>query len=217
MSAAAPTAAAMFALAYLLGSLQPGLLLGRALKGIDIREYGSGKTGFTNTLRTLGLMPALIVVIADIGKGFGPVLLARLLFDDPWTASLAGVGSVVGHTWPAFAGFRGGRGVATSFGAFLAMAPEPALIAIASGLAVLALTRYVSLMSMVGVALGLVALCVRVALDSLPPEYLLFGVAVTASVEFNHLENLKRLLSGTEPKLGQGGARRTAGPETGGA
>jgi glycerol-3-phosphate acyltransferase PlsY len=199
---------ATFLLGYTLGSIQPGLVVGRVYRGIDIREYGSGKTGFTNTLRTLGLGAALIVVALDIAKGVVPVLLARLLLDDPWAATGAGVGAVLGHTWPIFAGFRGGRGVATSFGAFFAMAPLAALAALAAGGAILAVTRYVSVMSMLGVALGLVAMIVFIQLDWLPAEYLVFGVAVTLSVELNHLGNLRRLIAGTEPKLGQGGAPR---------
>jgi len=196
---------------YVLGSIQPGLIVGRLWRGVDVREYGSGKTGFTNTLRTLGLVPALIVVAGDIGKGVIPVLVGHFVFGSSWAATLGGVGAVIGHTWPVFAGFRGGRGVATSFGAFLAMAPLAATAAILAGLAILAVTRYVSLMSMIGVALGLAVMVVFVYLGRLSPEYLVFGVVVTASVELNHLSNLRRLLSGTEPKLGQGGVPRAPG------
>jgi acyl phosphate:glycerol-3-phosphate acyltransferase len=196
---------------YVLGSIQPGLIVGRLWRGVDVREYGSGKTGFTNTLRTLGLVPALIVVAGDIGKGAIPVLIGHLVFDSSWAATLGGVGAVIGHTWPVFAGFRGGRGVATSFGAFLAMAPLAAIAAIVAGLVILGITRYVSLMSMIGVALGLAVMVLFVYLGRLSPEYLVFGVVVTASVELNHLSNLRRLLSGTEPKLGQGGAPRAPG------
>jgi len=204
-------ALAVLLLGYLVGSIQPGLLVGRIYRGVDVREYGSGKTGFTNTLRTLGLIPALIVVFGDIAKGVVPVLVGSLVAESALAAALGGVGAVVGHTWPVFAGFRGGRGVATSFGAFLAMAPVPALAAILAGVAILAATRYVSLMSMIGVALGLAAMIAFVATDRLAAEYLIFGVVVTLSVEFNHLGNLRRLLRGTEPKLGQGGAPRAPG------
>jgi acyl phosphate:glycerol-3-phosphate acyltransferase len=207
VTAVAP-AVAMLVLGYLFGSVQPGLIVSRLVRGIDIREYGSGKTGFTNTLRTIGLGAALVVVAGDIIKGVAPVLIGRLVFDDPWGATLAGVGAVLGHTWPLFAGFRGGRGVATSFGAFFAMAPLAALVALAAGGAILATTRYVSVMSMLGVALGLVAMIVFIWMGWLDPEYLVFGIAVTLSVELNHLGNLRRLLDGTEPKLGQGGAPR---------
>jgi glycerol-3-phosphate acyltransferase PlsY len=194
---------------YVLGSLQAGLLVGRVYRGVDVREYGSGKTGFTNTLRTLGPGAAAIVLALDVAKGALPVLAGRLLFDDHWAASLGGVGAVVGHTWPLFAAFRGGRGVATSFGGFLAMAPLAALGVLVAGAAVLAATRYVSVMSMTGMLVGLAALVALVGSGRLDAAYLLYGVAVTLSVEANHLSNLRRLLAGTEPKLGQGGVRRS--------
>ncbi len=205
------TAVGVLLFGYLLGSVQSGLLVGRIYRGIDVREYGSGKTGFTNTLRMFGPGAALIVVVLDIAKGTLPVLVGRLLFDDPLGAALGGMAAVVGHTWPVFAGFRGGRGVATSFGAFLAVAPAAALVTLAIGGIVLVTTRYVSLMSITAMLAGFVTLVVFVAMGWTPVEYLLFGVVVTLSVELNHLGNLKRLLSGTEPKIGQGGVRRTPG------
>lgn len=201
-------ALALLAGGYLLGSVQAGLLVGRLARGVDVREYGSGKTGFTNTLRTLGLGAALVVVAFDIAKGALPVLAGRALAADPWVATLGAVGAVAGHTWPLFAGFRGGRGVATSFGAFLAIAPLAALAAIAASGAILAATRYVSVMSMVGVPLGLAAMVAWVANGWLAVEYLVFGIAVTLLVELNHRANLRRLLQGTEPKIGQGGVPR---------
>jgi glycerol-3-phosphate acyltransferase PlsY len=204
-------AVAVLLLGYVAGSVQPGIIVGRLVRGVDIREYGSGKTGFTNTLRTLGLVPALVVVFGDIAKGAVPVLVGHYVAGSDLAAALGGVGAVVGHTWPMFAGFRGGRGVATSFGAFLAMAPLPAAAAIITGLVILAITRYVSLMSMLGVALGLGVMVWLVMAGRMPAEYLVFGVIVTLSVELNHLSNLRRLLSGTEPKLGQGGAPRAPG------
>ena len=205
------TALFLFAVGYLLGSVQPGLLIGRIWRGVDVREYGSGKTGFTNSLRTMGMAPALLVVALDIAKGVVPVLLGHLMLHDPLAASLGGLGSVIGHIFPLLAGFRGGRGVATSFGAFLAMAPVPAVGAALTGLAVLGLTRYVSMMSMICVPAGLLGMVVYVALGWLHPTYLIFGVAVTAAVEVSHLANLRRLLAGTEPKIGQGGGRRPVG------
>jgi len=198
-------------LGYVLGSVQSGLLVGRALRGIDVREYGSGKTGFTNTLRTVGLGGALVVVALDILKGVAPVLIGRFVFDDPLAAALGGAAAVAGHTWPVFAGFRGGRGVATSFGAFLAVAPLAALLTLVVGGIVLGVTRYVSLMSITAMLAGFALLSVFVIAGWTDPEYELFGVAVTLSVELNHLGNLKRLLRGTEPKIGQGGVRRTPG------
>ena len=207
------TAVTVLAIGYLLGSLPTGLLVGR-LRGVDVREYGSGKTGFTNALRSLGLAPALFVFAVDVAKGTVPVLIGRLLFDDPWATALGGLAAVAGHNWPLFAGFRGGRGVATTFGAFLAMAPLPALAVIIVGGGMLAITRYMSLVSVTSVLVGFVVLVALVAAEPvperyrLPAEYLLFGTLVTLFVEFSHLGNIRRLLAGTEPKIGQGGARR---------
>ncbi len=199
------TALAGALIGYLAGSVPVGLLVGRRY-GIDVRDYGSGKTGFTNALRSLGLAPALLVMAGDVAKGTVPVLIGSVLFDDPWATALAGAAAVAGHTWPLFAGFRGGRGVATAFGAFLAMSPLAALLLLAVGGAVLAATRYVSLMSVTGVLAGFLVLVVLVVTGLLPAEYLVFGVLATAFVELNHLGNIRRLLAGTEPKIGQGGA-----------
>lgn len=205
------TVAVSVVFGYLLGAVPMGLLVGRLAGGIDVREYGSGKTGFTNVLRTVGLAPAITVVVFDVAKGALPVLLARLVFDDPLAAALGGTAAVIGHTWPLFAGFRGGRGVATAFGAFVAVSPLVALIVLGASLAVLAATRYVSLMSVLGVFAGFLALVALVRVGTLESEYLLFGLLVMLSVEFNHFGNIQRLLHGTEPKLGRGGSRRTSG------
>lgn len=205
------TALALLLGGYLLGSVQSGLIVGRVYRGIDVRDYGSGKTGFTNTLRMFGVGAAVIVVAFDIAKGALPVLAGSLLFGDPLAAAFGGMAAVAGHTWPVFAGFRGGRGVATSFGAFLAVAPLAALVTLTIGVLVLAITRYVSLMSIAAMLAGLATLVVFIAAGWTAREYLVFGVAVTLSVEISHLDNLKRLLRGTEPKIGQGGVRRTPG------
>lgn len=194
-------------LGYLLGSIQPGLLVGR-LHGIDIREYGSGKTGFTNTLRSIGLGAALIVLAGDFAKGIVPVLVGRFVLDDPWAAAAGGAAAVVGHTWPVFAGFRGGRGVATAFGAFVVVSPLAALGLIIGAAVILVSTRYVSLMSVVGVFAGFVILVWMVTQHLVEEAYLLFGVLAFLSIELNHVENMRRLIAGTEPKLGRGGVRR---------
>ena len=191
---------------YLLGSVPSGLIVGRVYRGVDVREQGSGKTGFTNTLRFLGLGAALVVLAADLAKGVAPVLAARLLFGDPWAAALSGIAAVAGHTFPVFAGFRGGRGVATAYGAFLAIAPGPALALALAGAAFLAATRYVSLMSVTGTAAAFVTIAVSVAAGWLAPHYLLFAAAAALAIEINHLPNMRRLLRGSEPKLGRGGA-----------
>ncbi|MFN8639043.1 MAG: glycerol-3-phosphate 1-O-acyltransferase PlsY [Dehalococcoidia bacterium] len=193
---------------YVVGSVQTGLIVGRLARGIDVREYGSGKTGFTNTLRSVGLAAALVVLVFDVLKGALPVLLGEFVFHDSWAGALGGAAAIAGHTWPLFAGFRGGRGVATAFGAFLAVTPVAALVVVAVAALILAVTRYVSLMSVLGVAAGFAALVGLVLMERVNAAYLLFGVLAFAAVELNHLGNIRRLLAGTEPKLGQGGGRR---------
>lgn len=204
-------AALMVVGGYLLGSIPSGLIVSRVYRGVDVRDQGSGKTGFTNTLRSLGLAAALVVLAADMAKGAAPVLVARLIFDDPWAAALGGIAAVIGHTFPVFAGFRGGRGVATAFGAFLAIAPGVAIAVALAGGAVLAGTRYVSVMSMTATATAFVLIVISVVAGWLAPHYLVFGAAATLAIELNHVPNIRRLLRGVEPKLGQGGAPSAGG------
>jgi glycerol-3-phosphate acyltransferase PlsY len=196
---------------YLLGSVPSGLIVGRIYRGVDVRDQGSGKTGFTNTLRSLGLGAALITLGMDLAKGAIPVLVARFAFDDPWAAALGGIAAVIGHTFPVFAGFRGGRGVATAYGAFVSFAPLAALAVAVGAFTILAVTRYVSLMSITGAAASFVLIALFVAAGWLDAHYLLFGAVATLAIEINHLPNIRRLLRGVEPKLGQGG---TPGPES---
>lgn len=197
---------------YLAGSISPGLLIGR-LYGVDVRDYGSGKTGFTNTLRSVGVFPAIVVITADIGKGSAAVLVGSLLLGEPWAAALGGIAAVVGHNWPLFAGFRGGRGVATAFGAFVAIDPLAGVLVLAVAALVLAATRYMSLVSVIGVFAGAIVIFVRAQTGALPLEYIAFGLVVGTMVEVTHIGNIRRLIAGEEPKLGQGGSRRQQ-PET---
>ena len=193
---------------YLLGAIPVGLFVGRLAGVADLRAYGSGKTGFTNALRSLGLRWAVLVMAGDIAKGAVAVLLCRLLVTNPWAAALAGAAAVLGHIFPVFAGWRGGRGVATAFGAFLAVAPAAALAVVLFSAVVLAVSRYASLMSVVGVFVGFVAVVALVLTHNLAAEYLAFAVLTMLAVELSHVGNIRRLLAGTEPKLGRGGDRR---------
>ncbi len=186
-------------ISYLIGSLSFGYLAGRLLKGIDIREFGSGNTGSTNILRTLGVGPAAVVFILDVSKGLAAVYLAKALGLGPSLIMLSGVAVVVGHNWPVFFNFRGGRGIATSLGVLFGLAPGVMLIALAAGVAVIAVTRYVSLGSITGAALvPFLMLAFR-----LPPAYLFFGALLAILAVFRHRQNIKRLLNGTENKLGK--------------
>ncbi len=198
-------------LGYLLGGVPFGLLVGRAAGIRDVREYGSGKTGFTNSLRTLGWRWVFLVVLGDITKGAAAVLIARTLIDDPWAASTAGLMAVLGHIFPVYARFRGGRGVATAFGAFLAVSPLAAITVIAVSLVILAVWRYASLMSVVGVFIGFLVVAWLVRSHHLATPYFLFATGTMLAIELSHRGNIRRLLAGTEPRLGQGGSRRTTG------
>ncbi len=196
---------------YLFGGIPFGLIVGRLAGVGDVRQRGSGKTGFTNSLRAMGWKWALIVVIGDITKGAAAVLIGRMVLDDPWAAALAGVAAVIGHIFPVFAGFRGGRGVATAFGAFLAVSPPAALVVVAFSIAILAIFRYASLMSVIGVFVGFLAVVGLVYLERLAAPYLVFALLTMLAVEISHVGNIRRLLAGTEPKLGQGGGQRPTG------
>lgn len=193
---------------YLLGSVQLGLMAGRILKGVDIREYGSGKTGTTNTLRILGKGPAIAVLIGDVLKGLLPVLIAKLLSDDAWLHVVAALGAIVGHDFPVWAGFRGGRGVSTSLGATAAMMPgiAPALPLI--GGIILLRSGYASLMSVLGTVITAVIVFALVITDRAPQPYALYAVVAAGLILVLHRENIARLRAGTEPKIGQGGGRR---------
>ncbi len=193
---------------YLLGAIPTGLVVGRALKGVDIREYGSGKTGTTNTLRTLGLGPAIVVLLVDMLKGVLPVLVAKLVTGDSRVEVAGALAAIIGHDWPAYAGFRGGRGVATSFGATVAMMPPLGLVLPLIGAAILYPFRYVSLMSILGSAITAVIVVLLAATGRVPVAYAVFGVAAATLIVALHRSNIARLLAGTEPKLGQGGERR---------
>ncbi len=207
-----PVAVALGAVVgYLIGGIPFGLIVGRLAGVRDVREYGSGKIGFTNSLRTLGVKWAMLVVVGDIAKGAGAVLVGRLILDEPWAAALAGVATVLGHIFPIYAGFRGGRGVSTAFGAFLAVSPPAALAVVAFSLLILYLFRYASLMSVVGVFVGFVVVMVLVATQRLSGPYAVFAIGTMLAVEISHRGNIRRLLAGTEPKLGQGGSRRLPG------
>lgn len=195
------------ALGYALGAVPFGLLIGRWTRGVDLRAYGSHKTGATNALRTLGARAAASVFVLDVAKGVAAVLLARLLFggDDQteWAAALAGMAAIVGHNWSVFIGFTGGRGVATSAGALAAMSPWTLAIVLPIVVAVIWRSRYVSLGSITG-ALGapiVTAVLAGLGVASVPAVAyaLASGLLVTAS----HADNIGRLRAGTERRIGQ--------------
>jgi acyl phosphate:glycerol-3-phosphate acyltransferase len=193
----------MAVVGYLFGSIPFGWLAGRYLLNIDVRDVGSGKTGFTNTMRALGFRRSILVLIADILKGCVPVVLARLLVDGEAAQVAAGIGAVAGHNWPVWLGFRGGSGVATGVGAALAMDPFVVLSAAIVFVACLAVFRIMSVASLAGTVALTVAFIVFAALGLTPASYVVYGLAVTAMIWWRHRANIKRLLEGTEPRIGQ--------------
>ena len=183
---------------YLIGSISFAVLLVRLRYHKDIRTEGSGNAGATNVLRAHGKALAALVAVLDIAKGAVAVLLVRLVTANPRYAAAAGFLAVLGHVFPLYYSFRGGKGVATAVGAFLALAPWAMLACLGVFAVVVAVTRYVSLGSVV-----MMALLPLVAGLLHAPRSIVGGAAATAVlVVLRHLENLKRLASGQESRLG---------------
>jgi acyl phosphate:glycerol-3-phosphate acyltransferase len=203
------TIAGVALISYLIGSVPAGYLAGR-IAGIDIRKVGSGNIGATNVLRVLGKRYGYPVFLFDFAKGTAAVEISILIFNSTHHAEvsrelcaiLAGVSSVIGHSYPVWLGFKGGKGVATSFGVVFGLIPLAALIAVMVWLIIFGTTRYVSVASMTA-ALALpvtvlVMLCVKL-LSGL--TLLLFSICLAAIVIWRHRSNLSRLMSGTEPRF----------------
>ncbi len=187
-------------LAYLMGSISFSILIAKKVAKIDIRKHGSGNAGATNTLRVLGKGPGILVLLLDAIKGVVAILITKYVFHGgDWVVALSGLAAVVGHNWPIFFGFRGGKGVATTIGVLLTLAPIPALISVGVTIVVIAITRYVSVGSLVFMALIPVLVYFREA-----PMAYVFSTLVIGILGFiRHWENIKRLFSGQERKMGQ--------------
>jgi acyl phosphate:glycerol-3-phosphate acyltransferase len=186
-------------LAYALGALPTGYIVFRLSEKKDVRGYGSGNTGATNIMRLKGWKLAVPVVIADILKGFLPAFLAVKVFGDHRLALAAAFLAIVGHCYPVYIGFRGGKGVATTVGAFAGVAPIPFIIAATVFLLAVALTRFVSLGSMLAAA----SFPVAVFLTGGRQDTMVWGGAVAILIAVRHRENIRRLLTGRERKLGE--------------
>ncbi len=188
---------------YLLGSIPSGMIVARVCGGVDLRTYGSGRTGATNVLRTLGKGPAAVVFAGDFLKGVVATLLAfQVAGGDPWAGLLAALAAVAGHTYSPFIGFKGGRGVTTGLGATLVGAPHLMLAALALGLLLVWTTRYVSLGSVVGSSVGGLLL-VGNAIVTQNPAWAVWGILVGGFIVVAHRDNIRRLVDGTERKLGE--------------
>jgi len=185
--------------AYLVGSIPTGYLFVRLAGRKDVRRFGSGSTGATNVLRVGGWKTALPVAVVDVLKGYLPVALAARWFDDPVFAALCGLLAVLGHCFPFAIGFRGGKGVATSLGAYAAIAWAPVLGGLGIFLVVVGLTRYVSL----GSILASLAIPVILYFAGGPPAAAGVALAIAVLVVVRHAGNISRLVQGTERKLGE--------------
>ncbi|MDT9024253.1 glycerol-3-phosphate 1-O-acyltransferase PlsY [Rossellomorea yichunensis] len=187
--------ALILVLAYLLGSIPSGLLIGKTFYGKDIREHGSGNLGGTNTFRTLGVKAGMIVTIMDILKGTVATLLP-LLFESDIHMLLAGVFAVIGHMYPVFANFRGGKAVATSAGVLLGYNYILFLILLAVFFICLYATKYVSLSSMIAAVL---AFTYSIFTGDIP-LIIVVGI-LTIFVVYRHRANIVRIKNKTEPKI----------------
>lgn len=187
---------------YLLGSINAALVIGKVFFKKDIRNYGSGNAGTTNVLRTFGKGAAAAVLVVDFLKGILACLAGQMLTGEieniGWAGVyLAGFAAVIGHNWPVFFGFRGGKGVLTSFAVILYMSPVPALICLAVFIIVVSLTKYVSLGSIIAAILWPV---VSIFFD-LPALMLVIAALMVILIIIRHKGNITRLFQGTEKKL----------------
>lgn len=194
-------------IAYLLGSISFSVIISKKMAGFDVREKGSGNAGSTNVLRTVGKKAAVLTLICDCLKGVLAILIAYIAgnivkdIDKSLLVQLAGIFVVIGHTFPVFFKFKGGKGVATSLGVLLMVNWQIGLICLVFALVLIALTRFVSLGS-VAAAVLFPVLTVFIRTNYLVPgNYIIFGIILAAFVIFNHRENVKRLLEGKENKL----------------
>lgn len=185
---------------YLIGSIPSGLILGKQLWHTDLREHGSHNIGATNAFRTLGKNAALLIFACDAVKGAFGVWLGGYLIGTPLALVIGGICAIIGHNWPIFLGFKGGRGVATGLGVIAMLVPTITVIVFATWAVIVYLTRYVSLASIVAAA------CVPVWMIVLGEqmEIIVFGVIAALFVIVRHKANIMRLISGTESKIKSG-------------
>ena len=185
-------------LGYLIGSLNFAIIYSK-LKGDDIRNHGSGNAGATNVLRTYGKLPAAIVFLLDISKGVVSILLVRSVFDGMVYDCSAALGAVLGHNFPVYYKFAGGKGVSTSLAVLLTLHYPTALVAVATFIIVVLISKYVSLSSIMAAVTAMIAAFVFFKIDVFSVFCAIIGVLCI----YRHRSNIKRLLNGTENKLGQ--------------
>jgi glycerol-3-phosphate acyltransferase PlsY len=199
------TVVAAVVMAYLLGSFPAGFLLGR-LWGVNVLEWGSGRTGGTNVLRSAGVLPALLTGAIDVGKGALAVWVAGQIAPETYqaiTQVLAGVAVILGHNYSIFLGFRGGAGVGTSLGALSVIYWPAAIALLVLLLLIIAVTRYASLGSLIVTTLMPVILLALALTGILPPAYVGYGLLAWIIIVYEHRPNIRRLIEGTERRIGE--------------
>ncbi len=183
--------------AYLLGSIPTGLVLATVVAGIDPRQGGSRNIGATNVLRTAGKTLGVVTLIGDVLKGVIPVSVALFLQRGEWWVGAVGLGAFLGHCFPIYIGFKGGKGVATSLGVYLPLAPLAVLVNVFIFASALGMSSMVS----VGSITAAIAMPLLIWLGKYPLAYVILSICVDAIIIFRHRENIKRLIAGKENKL----------------
>jgi glycerol-3-phosphate acyltransferase PlsY len=186
-------------IAFFLGSIPFGIIVAK-IKGVDLKKVGSGNIGATNVLRSLGKWPAVLTLLGDILKGTIAVAIGRFLGVGPVYEGLIGLSAILGHNFSVFLGFRGGKGVATGFGVLFIYTPQVAIITVIMWIIIVILTKYSSLGAIV--SFGLLPVNVAV-FDPHYREKLFITVLVTVLILMRHKDNIRRLIKGTERKIGQ--------------
>lgn len=192
---------ALIAGAYFLAGIPWGVVLGRLLKGVDIRKHGSGATGTTNSLRVLGWKISIAVFVLDFAKGLVPVMIGRWADLPGWAIAAVAIASVVGHCWSPYIGFKGGKGMATGGGAAVGMLPWLFLMLLFI-IAVVYVTRYVSLASILTAIVGPSITVVLWLMGDFPGWWSLGVVGIGLLIIWQHRTNIQRLRDGTERKFG---------------
>lgn len=189
---------------YLLGSIPTGLWIGKWRGGGDIRASGSGRTGATNTFRSLGIRWSATVLVLDAVKGGLPILIVMLVWGSPTAEVVAGLAAVVGHQFPLYAGFRGGRGAATALGGMIAIMPMGALFALATAIPILLRIRVMSLATLTGATSAAVGISLLAVYGAAPDAYIAYAVGTWLLVFAGHKDNIERIAAGSERVLSMG-------------
>ena len=199
-------------LGYLVGSISFGLLIGKLIKGIDIRNFGSGSTGATNVARVCGAPWGIIALILDMGKAAIPLAITVYILETPdWSHPLTGLAAIAGHTWPLFTNFKGGKGIASGWAALIVLSPWSGIVATLAAAPVIGITIYVSLGSIIGSTVGgssitvlaILSKCGIEEVPNIPLVYITYGIIGSLVTVILHKENIKRLINGDESKLGE--------------